>query len=131
MAYSMGLTIFSIVIVTALMFDENTRIAQDVHPAVALVVMWSGIIWMNMVEGGQCSMVGLPPVNRELYKESHPITYQICSLGHKGDNLDRYLMGRQFMVIFINFTINLCGAVLRLSDYPTGFKPSSLDRVLP
>ena len=72
--------------------------------------MWLGILWMSMVEGGQCSMVGLPPINRELYKDSHPITYKICSLGHKGDNLDRYLMGRQFMVIFINFTIGLCGA---------------------
>jgi silicon transporter len=112
MAYSMFLVIFSIVIVTALMFDENTRIAADAHPAVALVVMWAGITWMSMVEGGQCSMVGLPPVNRELYKESHPTTYKICSLGHKGDNLDRYLMGRQFMVIFINFTISLCGAPL-------------------
>lgn len=112
MAYSMGLVIFSIVIVTALMFDENTKIAQDVHPAVAFVVMWAGITWMSMVEGGQCSMVGLPPVNRDLYKESHPVTHQITSLGHKGDNLDRYLMGRQFMVIFINFTINLCGAPL-------------------
>ncbi len=112
MAYSMILVIFSIVIVTALMFDGNTKIAQDVHPAVALVVMWVGITWMSMVEGGQCSMVGLPPVNRDLYKESHPTTYKICSVGHKGDNLDRYLMGRQFMVIFINFTINLCGAPL-------------------
>eukprot|EP00934_Nitzschia_sp_Nitz4_P007176 Nitzschia sp. Nitz4//scaffold230_size58257//26246//27726//NITZ4_006481-RA/size58257-augustus-gene-0.3-mRNA-1//1//CDS//3329543250//7166//frame0 len=70
------------------------------------------ILLLPMVEGGQCSMVGLPPVNRELYKESHPITYKICSLGHKGDNLDRYLMGRQFMVIFINFTISQCGAPL-------------------
>ncbi|MBE0451983.1 MAG: hypothetical protein IBX70_14240 [Clostridia bacterium] len=112
MAYSMCLVIFSIVIVTALMFDENTRIAEDAHPAVALVVMWVGITWMSMVEGGQCSMVGLPPVDRELYKESHPTTYKICSLGHKGDNLDRYLLGRQFMVIFINFTINLCGSPL-------------------
>merc|ERR1719437_229353 len=65
-----------------------------------------------MVEGGQCSLVGLPPVDRELYRESHPITYMITGWAHKGDNLDRYLMGRQFMVIFINFTIGLCGAPL-------------------
>merc|ERR1719352_828875 len=44
-----------------------------------------GVLWMSMVEGGQCSMVGLPPIDRELYKESHPITYQITSLGHKGE----------------------------------------------
>jgi len=61
-------------------------------------------------------MVGLPPVDRELYRESHPITYKITGWGHKGDNLDRYLMGRQFMVIFINFTIGLCGAPLEGAD---------------
>jgi len=108
--YSTCLVIFSVVIVTALMFTEKTKVARDAHPVVALVVMWLGILWMSMVEGGQCSMVGLPPIDRELYRESHKITYQICSLGHKGDNLDRYLMGRQFMVIFINFTISLCGS---------------------
>eukprot|EP00934_Nitzschia_sp_Nitz4_P008602 Nitzschia sp. Nitz4//scaffold325_size20118//17702//19372//NITZ4_008706-RA/size20118-processed-gene-0.4-mRNA-1//1//CDS//3329547911//8592//frame0 len=112
MAYSVALVIFSIVIVTALMFEDQTKIARDVHPAAALIIMWAGILWMSMVEGGQCSMVGLPPVNRELYKETHPITYKICSLGHKGDNLDRYLMGRQFMVIFINFTLSQCGSPL-------------------
>nr|AAD13807.1 silicon transporter [Cylindrotheca fusiformis] len=111
-AYSMCLVIFSVVIVTALMFTDNTKLAKDAHPVAALVIMWLGILWMSMVEGGQCSMVGLPPIDRDLYKESHPTTYKICSLGHKGNNLDRYLMGRQFMVIFINFTINLCGAPL-------------------
>uniref|UniRef100_A0A7S3KVX3 Silicon transporter n=1 Tax=Amphora coffeiformis TaxID=265554 RepID=A0A7S3KVX3_9STRA len=110
MAYSVGLVIFSICIVTALMWAEKTSISEDSSPIVAFLAMWIGILWMTMVEGGQCSMVGLPPIDRELYKESHPITYSICSLGHKGDNLNRYLMGRQFMVIFINFTIGLAGA---------------------
>ena len=76
MAYSMFLVVFSIVIVTALQFKENTRVAADVHPTLAVVVMWAGIIWMSMVEGGQCSMVGLPPVDRDLYKESHPAAYK-------------------------------------------------------
>mmetsp|Transcript_5005 Transcript_5005/g.7509 ORF Transcript_5005/g.7509 Transcript_5005/m.7509 type:complete len:539 (-) Transcript_5005:137-1753(-) len=110
MAYSVVLVIFSIVIVTALQIEGKTSVAEKAHPIVAILVMWAGILWMSMVEGGQCSMVGLPPINRDLYKDSHPITHQITSLGHKGDNLDRYLMGRQFMVIFINFTIGLCGA---------------------
>jgi silicon transporter len=112
MAYSVPLVIFSIVIVATLQFQSGTKIAADVHPAAAFCIMWGGILWMTMIEGGQCSMVGLPPIRRELYKESHPITYKICSLGHKGDNLDRYLMGRQFMVIFINFLISLCGSPL-------------------
>jgi len=111
-AISLFLLAFSIITVLALIATGNTQLARDLHPIAAGVIMWSLIIWMSMIEGGQCSMVGLPPVDRELYRESHPITYKITGWGHKGDNLDRYLMGRQFMVIFINFTIGLCGAPL-------------------
>ena len=63
-----------------------------------------------MVEGGQASMVGLPPIDRTLYKESHPISHAICEWGHRGDNLNRYLMGRQFMVLALVFVINMSGA---------------------
>ena len=110
--FSLFLLIFSVVIVMALIATGNTKIANDVHPVAAGCILWACIIWMSMIEGGQCSLVGLPPVDRELYKESHPITYKICGWAHKGDNLNRYLMGRQFMVIFINFTISLAGAPL-------------------
>jgi silicon transporter len=134
---SLFLLIFSIVVVLALIGTGNTQLARDVHPAAAGIIMWSLIVWMSMVEGGQCSMVGLPPVDRELYRESHPITYKITGWGHKGDNLDRYLMGRQFMVIFINFTIGLCGAplsgaeVLGLPDWVTAiFLGSGIAMVL-
>ena len=134
---SLVLLIFSITVVLALIATGNTQLARDVHPAAAAIIMWSLIIWMSMVEGGQCSMVGLPPVDRELYRESHPITYKITGWGHKGDNLDRYLMGRQFMVIFINFTIGLCGAplsgaeVLGLPDWITAiFLGSGIAMVL-
>jgi len=134
---SLFLLIFSIVVVLALIGTGNTQLARDVHPIAAGVILWVLIIWMSMVEGGQCSMVGLPPIDRELYRESHPITYQITGWGHKGDNLDRYLMGRQFMVIFINFTIGLCGAplagaeVLGLPDWVTAiFLGSGIAMVL-
>ena len=107
---SVGVLIFSIVIVSALIFDEQTSLSQKVHPALAFVVMWGALIWLSMVEGSQASMVGLPPVDRELFKETHPIAYKICARGHKGDNLDRYLLGRQFMVLVLVFVINICGA---------------------
>ena len=55
-------------------------------------------------------MVGLPPVDRNLYEATHPISHAICEWGHRGDNLDRYLMGRQFMVLALVFVINLSGA---------------------
>jgi hypothetical protein len=45
-----------------------------------------------------------------MYKDSHPISYKMACLVFKGDNLDRYLMGRQFMVLLIVFVINMSGA---------------------
>jgi hypothetical protein len=111
--YSVGLLIFSIIIVCALIFEEETKLAQDVHPALAFVLLWVCLIWLSMVEGGQASMVGLPPIDRSLYKTSHPITHAICAWGHRGDNLDRYLMGRQFMVLALVFVINQSGAPVK------------------
>jgi len=63
-----------------------------------------------MIEGGQASHVGLAPVDKELYKDSHPVSYKCSDHCNKGDNLDRYLLGRQFGVIFVVFCINLAGA---------------------
>ena len=114
--YSCVLLIFSIVIVSGLQFTEQTKIASEVHPAFAFVLLWVALLWLTMVEGGQAAMVGLPPIDRELYKESHPISHSICEFGHRGDNLDRYLMGRQFMVLVCVFTINNAGAPLAESE---------------
>mmetsp|Transcript_10044 Transcript_10044/g.19327 ORF Transcript_10044/g.19327 Transcript_10044/m.19327 type:complete len:519 (+) Transcript_10044:132-1688(+) len=110
--YSIALLIFSLVVIHALIFDEQTALSSDVHPVLALVAFWGGLLWLSMVEGGQASMVGLSPIDRSLYKESHPISHAICEWGHKGDNLERYLMGRQFMVLAIVFIINRSGAPL-------------------
>ena len=41
--------------------------------------------------------------------DTHPIAHKCTSLAHKGENLDRYLLGRQFIVVLIVFIINLFG----------------------
>lgn len=110
--YSTVLFIFSIVIIMAAIFGQDTQVSQEAHSALAFVVIWIAVIWLSMVEGGQAGLVGLGPVDKDLYKESHPTTYKCTTLAHKGDNLDRYLIGRQFMVILIVFVINLSGRPL-------------------
>jgi len=110
--FSITMLLLSIAFVNGLIFTRQTPFADDYHPAVAFLSLWIFLIWLSMVEGGQASLVGLAPVQRDLYKESHPITYAATTIGHKGDNLDRYLLGRQFMVIFIVFIINKSGTPL-------------------
>jgi silicon transporter len=116
MFYSMSLVIFSIIIVMTLIFNRDTKISHDIHPALAFVLIWGAIIWLSMVEGGQGAIVALPPVDRALYKESHLITAMICERAHKGDNLNRYLIGRQFLVVLIVFVINMSGGPLKGSE---------------
>merc|ERR1712106_276505 len=48
-------------------------------------------------------------MGRELYKESHKLAYKCSHICHKGDALDRYLLGRQFMVVIVVFTVNMSG----------------------
>jgi silicon transporter len=112
-ASSVILLLFSIVIVCALIFGEQTSMSQHVPPVVAFLLLWICLGWLSVFEGGQASLVGLPPIDRKLYKSSHPISHAICEYGHCGDNLDRFLIGRQFMVLALVFVINLAGAPVK------------------
>jgi len=108
--YSTTLLIWSIILIQGLIFLKQTKLSSEVHPALAFFCLWGAIGWLTMIEGGQGSLVGLAPVNRELYKDSHKIAYKCSKICHKGDALDRYLLGRQFMVVMVVFTVNMSGA---------------------
>jgi len=107
--YSTILLIFCTVIVSASIFDSNTQMSKNTHPSVAYIILWLVLIWLAMVEGGQASLVGLPPIRMNLYEHSHPTAHKIMKVVNTGDNLDRYLMGRQFMVLALVFVENLAG----------------------
>jgi hypothetical protein len=128
---SIGILIFSIILVGALMFTGNTRVSNETNPWVCLIVCILAITWLTMIEGQQASLVGLPPVDPVLYKDSHPVTYKNGALAFKGDNLDRYLMGRQFMVLMVVFVVNQCGQPLNpkvdVLGMPDGVKFVFLD----
>jgi len=110
-SYSTVLLVFSTTLLVGNMFELQTRLAYEASPWIALIVMLLAIGWLTVVEGGQGALVGLGPhaVDPELYRESHSVTYMCTKIIYKGDNLERYLLGRQFMVILIVFVIELCG----------------------
>ena len=51
--YSSLLLVFSITLIVGNIFNLQTRLSFQTHPAVALVVMLFSIVWLTMVEGGQ------------------------------------------------------------------------------
>jgi Silicon transporter len=123
--YSMGLLVFSVIVVMAGVFSEQTKVAEKISPILAFFVIWGLIIWLAMMEGGQGCLVGLQPVDKELYADTHPVSLKNTQLAHKGDNMERFIVGRQFLVVLVVFVINMCGgaiagaSVLGLSDVMT------------
>jgi len=113
--YSMGLLIFSITIVMAAIFTEQTVATDEynMHPALAFFVFWFLIVWLAMMEGGQGALVGLQPVNKALYVDTHPVTLKNTALAHKGDNMERFIMGRQLLVVLVVFVTNMVATAVK------------------
>jgi hypothetical protein len=49
----------------------------------------------------------LQPTPKEKYAKTHPITLQSTTLAHAGDNMERFIVGRQFLVVLLIFIINM------------------------
>lgn len=107
---SMGLVLFSVYLVMAAVWTGQTKTSAP--PIFSVAIIWSLILWLGMMEGGQGCLVGLQPVDKSLYAVSHPMTLKCAKLAHQGDNMNRFIVGRQFLVVLVVFVINLCGSVI-------------------
>ena len=105
--YSTALLVFSVLIVMAAIFTEQTNVSESIHPVLGFFIFWGSIVWLAMMEGGQGCLVGLQPVDKELYKESHKVSYRCTSLSQRGNNMGRFIVGRQFLVVLVVFVTNL------------------------
>lgn len=105
--YSACLVVFCVVLVNAGILKKQTKL--DMHPAGSFILFWFLILWLAMMEGGQGCLVGLQPVEKSKYAKSHPISLQNTLLSHKGDNMERFIVGRQFLVVLVVFLINMIG----------------------
>jgi hypothetical protein len=111
--YSMALLVFSVAIVMSAIFTEQTKIAADVSPYLAFFLIWFLLLWLAMMEGGQGCLIGLQPVEKDLYEETHPVALKNTLVAHKGDNMERFIVGRQFLVVLVVFATNQCGGAIK------------------
>jgi hypothetical protein len=104
---SMVFILFCVVVISAAIFTKQTTATageSGVHPILALCVFWFSLVWLAMLEGGLNCTVGLQPIDRELYKESHRRTLRCTQASHRGDNIERFIVGRQYLDLMIVFT---------------------------
>lgn len=112
--YSTVLWVGSIVLVTASILHQQTTATAELglNPWIAVIAFWFLIAWLSMMEGGQGCLVGLQPIDKESYRTSHPCTYQNTLLAHRGKNLERFIVGRQFLVVLVVFVSNIVAGLI-------------------
>nr|AOW69266.1 silicon transporter alpha [Didymoeca costata] len=82
---------------------------RDGHPALEITLFFVMLFWIALLEGCQISIVGLQNVNVEAYKDTYPRGYAVCKLAHRGPNVERFLVGRQFLLLFNGFLVSRIG----------------------
>ena len=110
--YSMLLLLFVTVVLHTAIFTNQSVGTKDIglHPVLVFVIVWFMTCWLATMEGGQGCLVGIQPLDRSSYSESHPITLRNSELIHKDDNMERFIIGRQFLVFLVIFVINMLGS---------------------
>merc|ERR1712048_487989 len=81
---------------------------EDSHPVLEAIFFLFMLTWIGLLEGCQISIVGLQGVDLEPFKDSHPRAYKCLKLAYQGPNVERFLVGRQFLLLWNGF---LCGRV--------------------
>ena len=101
---------FSIFMLTSAIFQKQTKATAlggyEIPPAVAFCVACMTLTWLSILEGSLNSMVGLVPVEPSIYQQSHKRTYRCTKLVHKDGNVERFIVGRQYLDLMCVFTTN-------------------------
>ena len=79
------------------------------------------------MEGGQGALVGLQPIDKTLYAESHPQALRCTKLAHTGNNMERFIVGRQFLVVLVLFITNMMASAV--NDASVLGLPTALNEV--
>merc|ERR1719330_1946153 len=97
------------VVMNGIFTEVNNPPWDHVSPVLDFILFWSMLFWIAMLEGCQISVVGLQGYDPESFRETHPRAYWCCKLVHTGPNVERFLVGRQFLLLFNGFLVSRVG----------------------
>lgn len=97
--FSLGLLLFSGVVVCYSIVEQKTSMWKEV-PGWASLLIFIFVLWLlGVMEGLQIALVELKRQNPETYKEAYPAAYRLGQVASQGDNIEKFLMGRQVFVV--------------------------------
>mmetsp|Transcript_14561 Transcript_14561/g.31771 ORF Transcript_14561/g.31771 Transcript_14561/m.31771 type:complete len:595 (+) Transcript_14561:377-2161(+) len=135
-AYSCALLLLSTILVSAILWTGQTNTSLPGGAAFGIVIVL--LAWLAILEGGQGALVGLQPVDPQRFQTTHPRAFQIARLiytkrQNNNNNLERFLLGRQFLVVGVVFVINLVASASDDASLLSSTMPSwweKLERLL-
>ena len=90
----------------------GSRILQHATKQHTFFILLAFMVLLSVLEGGQGCVIALQWVDELKYADTHPKSFRCTSLACRGDNLERFIVGRQFLVVMIIFLINyVCSSV--------------------
>jgi len=117
--WSTALLLFALVVVLygiAMEWNNPPWGGGSTHPALEILLFVVLLGWVAVLEGAQVSIIGLQAVDIELIRHSHPRSYRCCKVVHSGSNVERFIVGRQFLVLFLVFLISRIGGAGPMSQ---------------
>eukprot|EP00090_Calanus_glacialis_P034475 TRINITY_DN57_c0_g1_i1.p1 TRINITY_DN57_c0_g1~~TRINITY_DN57_c0_g1_i1.p1 ORF type:complete len:241 (-),score=63.54 TRINITY_DN57_c0_g1_i1:235-957(-) len=96
---SLCLLIFSGVVTCYAIWAQKTSMWKAVPGWVSLIIFIMVLFLLGIMEGLQIALVELKRQEPESYKNSHPKAYRLGQYAMQGDNVERFLMGRQVFVV--------------------------------
>jgi len=100
---SAALLLFSTVVTFYAILEQKTSFWKAVPGWAALIIFLLVLFLLGVMEGIQIALVELKRQDPETYKESHPQAYRLGQVAARGDNIERFLMGRQVFVVCLVF----------------------------
>ena len=101
--FSFALLIFSGVVTCYAILEQKTNMWKAVPGWASLIIFLLVLYMLGVMEGLQIALCELKRQQPESYKTSHPKAYRIGQLAMQGDNVERFLMGRQVFVVCLVF----------------------------
>lgn len=97
------LLLFSLTVTSYAIWEKKTMFWDSVPGYAALILFFVDLFFLGIVEGLQIALVELKRQHPDSYKRSHPRAFRLGQLAAKGDNVERFLMGRQVCVVVLVF----------------------------
>eukprot|EP01083_Nonionella_stella_P279919 952121_1 len=101
--FSIGLLLFSIVSVFYAISTRTTTMPPTFPAWTQYLCLGIALFILGVLEGLQISVVELAHKDPNNYRKHHPRAADLLEFENKGRNVERFLMGRQVLVVFTVF----------------------------